>query len=687
MLRRTISVAGHWFLVGAIASQARSGDTLGPSSFVAPGAFPTSVYKSYYNDPTGTSVQPQPVISDPVLHTVYPFSLTNPDNLPLNDSVDPHPLPPKASPSQLLSAAVTQILSIAENPVFGHDTCTRCQAALEVAKFLAMAEPEQGPPLAVQICDHFDFNPDCEGQYGIFGAGSPVTQAIANADVGGYDGQSFCAEWFGLCEFPPASPLNLTDWFAKPKPDPLPTPKERSGELLKVLHLSDWHIDPRFANGAEANCTNGVCCRSNSVNMNNPGMLLVPAPRFGSFMCDSPYSLVLAALQSIPVLTGTEKTGFDFMIYTGDLVSHDDDAQLSRDYVMYEETVLYGLFKRLIGNAPVYAALGNHDTYNLAQDAPHSLGGALGEQFSWNYDHVTSLWEHNDWIGESIVQSARAHYAAYSVSRTDGLRIITLNTDFCMKSRISNRQNYFNYINLTHPDTSGMLRFLTDELQDAEDTGERVWIMGHVVSGWDGTNPLSNPSNLFYQIVDRFSPHVIAGIFFGHDHEDQLNVYYANNATNISAETAQTVAWIGPSLTPFTNLNSGFRVYEVDSGTFNIVNSYTWFANVSAFPSLDNQVEFGPTFEFEYSAREAFGASIEGWGPDDPLNATFWHLVTEAMEADNSLVSAFRDFQGKRSTRSPPCDSTCLNATICYIRSGSAAISRANCAPGFGSVQ
>jgi hypothetical protein len=33
--------------------------------------------------------------------------------------------------------------------------------------------------------------------------------------------------------------------------------------------------------------------------------------------------------------------------------------------------------------------------------------------------------------------------------------------------------NLFNYINLTHPDVSGMLRFLTDELQDAEDKGER----------------------------------------------------------------------------------------------------------------------------------------------------------------------------------------------------------------------
>jgi len=98
-------------------------------------------------------------------------------------------------------------------------------------------------------------------------------------------------------------------------------------------------------------------------------------------------------------------------------------------------------------------------------------------------------------------------------------------------------------------------------------------------------------------------------------------------------------------------------------------------------------VEFGPTFTFEYSARDAYGATIEGWGPDDPLNATWWHLVTEAMEADISLVQTFRDFQGKRSIRSPACDEECLNATICYMRSGSGSITTQNCALGFGSVQ
>ena len=39
--------------------------------------------------------------------------------------------------------------------------------------------------------------------------------------------------------------MNITEWFSKPKPDPLPAPKQPSGERLKVLHVSDLHIDPR----------------------------------------------------------------------------------------------------------------------------------------------------------------------------------------------------------------------------------------------------------------------------------------------------------------------------------------------------------------------------------------------------------------------------------------------------------
>lgn len=55
----------------------------------------------------------------------------------------------------------------------------------------------------------------------------------------------------------------------------------------------------------------------------------------------------------------------------------------------------------------------------------------------------------------------------------------------------------------------------------------------------------------------------------------------------------------------------------------------SWKSDVNSFPGLDGQIAFGPTYSFEYSTRDAYGKNISGWGRNDPLNATWWHLVTE----------------------------------------------------------
>ena len=162
-------------------------------------------------------------------------------------------------------------------------------------------------------------------------------------------------------------------------------------------------------------------------------------------------------------------------------------------------------------------------------------------------------------------------------------------------------------------------------------------------------------------------------------------IYYANNATEQSLDTALTPGWVGPSVTPLTNLNSGFRMYEVDTGNFEVYESYTWYADVAAFPALNGSNQ-GPTFKLEYSTREAYGPAAN-WPSDAPLNATFWHAVTQAMEKDISLVSKFNMYEGKMSVMTPNCtDHACAAAKICYMRSGSAALGLA-CPPGYGSVQ
>lgn len=65
----TLSLLCITCLRATVSAQISSGSSiiLGPSTFTAPGRFPTSLFKHYYNNPTATSEQPQPVITDPVL--------------------------------------------------------------------------------------------------------------------------------------------------------------------------------------------------------------------------------------------------------------------------------------------------------------------------------------------------------------------------------------------------------------------------------------------------------------------------------------------------------------------------------------------------------------------------------------------------------------------------------------------
>lgn len=106
-----------------------------------------------------------------------------------NDTVDPHPLPPPSTPSELLSSAISQIAAIATNPSFEGNKCAQCQASLEVAKFLVMAAPDQGPLLAEAVCEYFNYSTTCYDEYSVLALGSVFTQVVSLANVGGYDGQ------------------------------------------------------------------------------------------------------------------------------------------------------------------------------------------------------------------------------------------------------------------------------------------------------------------------------------------------------------------------------------------------------------------------------------------------------------------------------------------------------------------
>ena len=230
-------------------------------------------------------------------------------------------------------------------------------------------------------------------------------------------------------------------------------------------------------------------------------------------------------------------------------------------------------------------------------------------------------------------------------------------------------------------------------------------MVAHVLTGWNGGDGVDAPTNLLYQIVSRYS-HTIAHIFFGHTHEDEFQIWYESsngNSTSVSRKTedARAMAFIGPSVTPLTNVNPSLRVYEVDPETYEVMDYLQYYTQLQ---DADELRKTGPVWNLLYKARETYGnfsasqaagtyaapvALDQGgvWPQDAPLNASFWAALTDEMEQRPELIELHQVYQGRNSPRTPQCNTkACHEAKVCYMRSASSALGR-GCPSGYGSVQ
>ncbi|UZJ52353.1 hypothetical protein CBS101457_001673 [Exobasidium rhododendri] len=743
------SVGLTWVVLAAASASASASKvdhaTSVISAYTAPSAFPTSAFSSYYDYPTGMKGEPRPVITEYNSGRPFASSVDQPYPLPTgppsSDAVYPDPTV-EITPVNITSQIKSEIVNLINNDTIS--SCQKCIRSLQAGQRLAHAEPKSVPNVLIDLCTDYNFTSTssglsqaevCKRTYSGSVRGSQYAQILSYANLKGQspsDGMYICNLVVGTqsnCTLPAPVDLNadgyLEKWFGGKERREERQRMETSGRskktgpplldargkkrMMKVLHFSDVHVDPRFFVNGEAHCTSGQCCRSDSFNSTRasgppmpPGSILLSgnisqaAAYWGNYKCDSPFSLLLSALQSVTHLNGGQTV--DMSLFTGDSVVHDSNWHLSNDLVRYTQQAFFDLAKKYLGSGPVFSAVGNHDTAPSDSSSPHSLPDAgPRNEFSYDWANLQRLFEAEGWFTHDEAEQVSRHYGGYSVSPRKGLRIITINTDFWYLS------NVYNYINSTDPDQSGTLRFLTDELEAAHKNRERVYIVGHVLSGWDGSNVLDNPTNLFYQIVNHYSPHTIAHIFFGHTHEDFFNVFYSSNGTERSTKYAKAVSFMGPSITPGSNVNSALRFYHIDPETYEVQDYDQYYTQVNDFADLP-AAGHGPIWRHLYSAREEYSNFSSAypnrtldnnirldlgsiWPSTFPLNATFWSALTDEMLARPDLVKTFSINQARNSTTANYCTSGgCLQAVPCYARSGSGILGK-ECPQGFGSVQ
>ncbi|KAG0179415.1 hypothetical protein DFQ29_002136 [Apophysomyces sp. BC1021] len=531
-------------------------------------------------------------------------------------------------------------------------SCSSCISVLQIAKKLTYLPESMMIRALVKMCKRQKVDAGvCQG---VIEEQAPVfSKVLRTMTVSGRDGHLMCAAVLNSCPYPAVEEWRVP--FPKPKPRTSPRRKSK-GKTFNVLQLSDWHIDPEYQAGAEVVCDKPICCRAAYTDYSN---VTQAASLWGAYNCDTPLALIESLLHFIPKAEPDIKFG----ILTGDIPPHEVWSTLP---IMKTLSIQKDSFDILhehfdspdLLNTMLYPAVGNHESapVNIFPLKNSKIPIEEAREYlnlEWLYKGLSENWR--GWLARnSVPDDIERNTGSYVARPVHGLKLISLNTNFCYTF------NWWLYENPAEKDPNGVLMWLVQQLQESEDVAERVWIIGHIAPG--DITCFHDYSNYYYQIVERYAPHVIAAQFFGHTHKDEFEVFYRNGKQ--SASHAISVGYIAPSITSYRDVNPGFRVYKVDSETFEVVDSITYTADLDQADSWTQ----GPNWHIEYSARQAYNSSVAP--TPETLSPAWWHNVTVAMESDIDTFAKYWNYRTKSSPKTPFCDEDCRANVICSVRAG-----------------
>lgn len=160
---------------------------------------------------------------------------------------------------------------------------------------------------------------------------------------------------------PPINPIPIDP--ATPTRTPSGTDDEPR-KTLKVLQLSDTHIDLEYLEGGDAVCGEPLCCREPSPERSSGhhGHHGIPADDKAGYWgdyrdCDIP----LRTLESMLQFINANHDDLDLVFWTGDVPAHDVWNQTRSGQISLIRTVS-NLMTKYLGHVPILPALGNHES-------------------------------------------------------------------------------------------------------------------------------------------------------------------------------------------------------------------------------------------------------------------------------------------------------------------------------------
>ncbi|XP_077979507.1 acid sphingomyelinase-like phosphodiesterase 3b [Glandiceps talaboti] len=402
-----------------------------------------------------------------------------------------------------------------------------------------------------------------------------------------------------------------------------------SEDIGYFWHVADFHYDNQYS-------TEGVpsyyCHYWNESSAHQLGY-------FGDYECDSPMSLIVAAVQGMK----QHKPDVDFIIWTGDDAAHVPDSMIGEDLMTEIIQNLTQVLKDEFPNTKVYPAIANHDYHPGNQLPPYNTPqyDAIGEAWSsWLMDDTGAV--------DSLKEAGR-----YTLKMDNGIRLI-----------VPNNNLYYTPNEVTKGMTDPAQQFVWMEqtLETAKSANEKVWIVAHISPGHPERShsmPWFYPEHnaKYIALIEKYHD-IIIGQFYAHHHTDHFKVFYNENGEPINSML------LAPAVVPWRNKyvlrpefganNPGVRLIKYERSTGKLLDIIQYMTNLTEANQSGNT-----EWVEEYTATEAYGI--------EDVTTESLHNLVELLQPDSSEQFYKYNLYNSVSYDTSPCDEMCKKLHMCAI--------------------
>ena len=331
-----------------------------------------------------------------------------------------------------------------------------------------------------------------------------------------------------------------------------PKDKKREGidysaPTLKMIQLTDIHLDTQYIENGTVYCDEPLCCRTQASTYSRK-----KSGKFGYLgRCDASLALLDSFIDKAYELKP------DLIIWTGDNSPHNSKNSTQQDN--YDATIIVKnkLDQKFKNEIPIYPALGNHEKY------PADLYVGNETDLLENYAQIFK-----DYFYEEQAFETFRKYGYYTEKYKDtNLRIVVLNCLLC------DTWNFY-IIGGRHEEAKQEFIWLEEVLRQAEKDGEYIYLIDHFPI--NSNFQLTECAQRLRALIDRFD-YIIRGFFSGHTHLDDISPV----RTYFEPKPIININYIAPPLTTYPGRHPSFRQFILDSNTKNVIDYEQYRLNIT----------------------------------------------------------------------------------------------------------